>query len=242
MSAAPSHVWGTAPEFIGPRHELRERLLLSLLLSANPGSTILNAGAGQGTFTLALEREGFEVTSTDISKPAVTLLKEIVRGPVLMGDAVSLPFADGTFDAVVLGEVLEHIVEDDEALCEAARVLRPGGVVALSVPADSVPFGASDEWAGHVRRYSRARLLNIARLADLHVDVFRGWGFPASAFYHRRLYEPRLARCGAERATEAPRLARATLRAVLQVDRLFVGVNHGALGYLALCRKPASTS
>jgi hypothetical protein len=44
-----AHTWGTAPEFVGPRHELRERLLLDLFLAASPGPRVLDAGAGQGT-------------------------------------------------------------------------------------------------------------------------------------------------------------------------------------------------
>jgi ubiquinone/menaquinone biosynthesis C-methylase UbiE len=239
-TAAVSHVWGTAPDFVGPRHELRERLLLSLLLRGKPGPTVLNAGAGQGTFTQLLEQQSFDVTSMDLSAPAVAVLNERVRGPVVLGDLLDLPFEDASFDAVVLGEVLEHVVRDGEALCEAARVVRPGGVVAISVPSASVPFGPSDHWAGHVRRYSSGRLVDLCRGADLRLEALKGWGFPFSAFYHRYLYEPRLLRCGAVGATEAPRLARTTLRAILQVDRLFVGMRRGALGYLVLARRHAS--
>ncbi len=57
------HEWGTAPEFVGPRHELRERLLLELFLSVSPGPAVLDAGAGQGSMSTRLERLGFEVTA-----------------------------------------------------------------------------------------------------------------------------------------------------------------------------------
>ena len=43
--------WGSAPDFVGPRHALREQLLLDLLLRGDPGRRVLNAGAGQGTFS-----------------------------------------------------------------------------------------------------------------------------------------------------------------------------------------------
>jgi SAM-dependent methyltransferase len=236
MSSAV-HVWGTAPDFVGPRHELRERLLLSLLLRSRPGRKILNAGAGQGTFTRLLEQQDFEVTSMDLSAPAVDWLRDRVRGPVVAGDVTDMPFEDSEFDAVVLGEVLEHVVRDDQALCETVRVLRPGGVVAISVPADSLPFGPSAEWAGHVRHYSEARLRELCDISGIRIDSFRAWGFPACSFYHRHLYEPRLVRRGAARATEAPRLLRAVLSGVLQVDRLFVGVRRGAVGWLVVARR-----
>ncbi len=238
MSATAVHVWGSAPEFVGPRHELRERLLLSLLLSGRPGREILNAGAGQGSFTQLLERRGFDVTSVDVSPPAVALLRERLQGPVHWADVVNLPFDEATFDGVVLGEVLEHVEGDDEALREAARVLRPGGLVAVSVPADSLPFGPADEWAGHVRHYSEDRLRELCECAGLEVETLRAWGFPACALYHRHLYEPRLVRRGAAHASDAPRLARFLLGRLLQVDRLFVGVRRGAVGYLQLARRP----
>src|SRR4029077_20216871 len=78
-----SHEWGSAPDFVGPRHALRELLLLELLLAARPGREVLNAGAGQGTCSRLLEERGFEVTSTDASGPAVEVLRERVGGPVL---------------------------------------------------------------------------------------------------------------------------------------------------------------
>jgi SAM-dependent methyltransferase len=235
--SSAAHVWGTTPDFVGPRHALRERLLLDLLIRGKPGRKVLNAGAGQGSFTQLLEQRHFEVTSLDLSPPAVALLEGRVRGPVVAGDVVDMPFEHAEFDAVVLGEVLEHVLRDDEALQETARVLRPHGVVAISVPADTLPFGPSAEWAGHVRHYSEERLRNLCKGAGLRIEALRAWGFPACSFYHRHLYEPRLMRRGAERATNAPRLARAMLSGVLQLDRLFVGVRRGAVGLLVLARR-----
>src|SRR5262249_3224066 len=53
---------------------------------------------------------------------------------VIEGDAAALPFADAAVDAVTMLDVLEHIPEPEEVLAEARRVLRPGGVLILSVP------------------------------------------------------------------------------------------------------------
>ena len=145
-----AHEWGTAPEFVGPRHELRERLLLDLFLSVSPGPEVLDAGAGQGTMSIRLERLGYEVTSTDVSHAAVELLRGRLSGPVADASITNLPFDDESFDGAVLGEVLEHIDDDRGALTELARVLRPGGVLAVSVPANPSLYGTSDEWAGRV--------------------------------------------------------------------------------------------
>ena len=53
----------------------------------------------------------------------------------ISGDATAMPFGDGMFDRVIAAEVLEHILDDQRAMNELARVLRPGGLAAITVPA-----------------------------------------------------------------------------------------------------------
>lgn len=232
------HEWGTAPDFVGPRHELRERLLVDLFLSGRPGRAVLNAGAGQGTLSTRLEKLGFDVTSIDASPSAVAVLRDRVAGQVVGAEVTALPFRAKQFDAAVLGEVLEHVDDDGAALREVARVVRPGGLVAISVPANPKLYGRSDEWAGHVRRYTRRALLEACAGSGLRVDRCLGWGFPVSRLYHRHVYERYLDRRGPTPVGHnlAP-LVRA-LGLLVQLDRLFVGVEHGALGYLVLATRP----
>lgn len=233
-----THEWGTAPEFVGPRHALRERLLLDLFLSAAPGQRVLDAGAGQGSMSARLDRLGFEVTSADASEAAVEVLRGRLRGDVVRASLTDLPFPDASFDAAVLGEVLEHVEDDRAALTEVARVVRPGAAIALSVPADPELFGPSDEWAGHFRRYSRGALLDVCAAAGIVVERCSAWGFPLSRLYHRHVYERYLDRHGPSRPGGRHRPLVALLGALLQVDRLFVGVERGALGYLLLATRP----
>jgi ubiquinone/menaquinone biosynthesis C-methylase UbiE len=76
-----------------------------------------------------------------------------------------LPFPDATFDRVICSEVLEHIPGDLEAMSELARVLRPGGTMAITVPRflpELVNWALSDEYhnvpGGHIRIYRRSVL------------------------------------------------------------------------------------
>jgi ubiquinone/menaquinone biosynthesis C-methylase UbiE len=228
-----------AHDFLGPRHALRQRFLLDLLLDARPGQAILNAGAGRGSFSRLLEDRGFDVVSSDISAEACDVLARRVRGPVVRADVTELPFADSSFDAVVLGEVIEHVADDVAALRESRRVLRPGGMLVLSVPAHPTWFGPSDRWAGHVRRYSRAALISACLEADFAVVRCAGWGFPVSALYHRLLYDKRAQRLAAEaRTSPRKRIRLGILKVALQLDRLFLGVERGALGFLLLAQRP----
>ncbi len=195
-------------------------------------------GAGQGTFTNLLARRGFEVTSTDVSPAAVDVLRRRVGGAVEAADATDLPFADASVDAVVLGEVLEHIEDDGAALREAARVLRPNGVLALSVPRNPAWFSASDRWAGHVRRYTKERLLQVVEGAGFRVVRCAPWGFPISALYHRTVYEWMLRRSDDSFSADStkPKVALRLLSLLLRIDRRFVGVERGALGYVLVAR------
>src|SRR5207245_5947 len=110
--------------------------------------------------------------------------------------------------------------------------------VAVSVPANPRYFGPSDRWAGHVRRYSRAELLELTHAAGLRVERCDAWGFPFSTLYHRHVYDRHIERRGPDAPRGAFRPAVSMLGLLLNVDRLFVGVERGALGYLLVARKP----
>jgi len=83
----------------------------------------------------------------------------------VQGDALALPFRDGVFDRIVASEVLEHIANDAGAIRELARVLRPGGTLAVTVPRcgpEVVNWFLSDDYhdvpGGHIRIYRRGEL------------------------------------------------------------------------------------
>jgi SAM-dependent methyltransferase len=84
-----------------------------------------------------------------------------------VADGQRLPFPDASFDRIIAAEVMEHIPDDEQAAAELARVLKPGGTLAITVPAwlpEVVCWKLSDEYhapkveGGHVRIYTEAEL------------------------------------------------------------------------------------
>ncbi len=138
-----------------------------------PGDVLLDLGAGAGRHAAEACRRGATVVALDMSAPDLKeahdrigeVDPEHTRGIAVQGDALRLPFADGTFDRIIAAEVMEHIPDDAGAMDELARVLKPGGLAAVTVPRwgpEQVCWALSDAYheveGGHVRIYRKTQL------------------------------------------------------------------------------------
>ncbi|TCV94022.1 methyltransferase family protein [Luteibacter rhizovicinus] len=96
----------------------------------------------------------------DLSRPALT---ELGRHGAHVAQAMigALPFVDNSFDFVCAFDILEHVVNDEGALGELARVARPGASLLLSVPLHPSAWNAFDEFVGHYRRYEPAAVTEL---------------------------------------------------------------------------------
>lgn len=158
-------------------------------LGLRAGDRLLDLGCGFGRHAFEAFRRGADVVACDLSAAELKDVRatfeamhqagEVPEGGLAAtanGNALSLPFADASFDRVIASEVLEHISDDLAALDELTRVLRPGGTIAVTVPAwlpELVCWGLSDEYhapteaGGHVRIYTRLELRAKMRGAGL---------------------------------------------------------------------------
>ena len=171
-------------------------------LGLRPGAKVLDVGCGGGRHIRQTRLlPGIDAIGLDLGWKEVRgsrdMLRELDGYPpqiggtvpgagewmVMRGSVYALPFADTSFDCVIISEVLEHLHEDARALREMLRVLKPGGVLAASVPREgpeALCWALSKRYrntpGGHVRIYRRKRLRRM--LSEHGVRIY------ASHFAH----------------------------------------------------------
>jgi len=128
------------------------RSLLSLFRVWREGDRILDVGCGTGATMSDLENHGW-VVGLDRSMSALKFCRTRQLSRLVSSEAGEIPFRDDTFDAVVALDVLEHVEDDSQVLREIERVLRPGGLVIVTVPAFRFLWSRHDEALHHLRRY-----------------------------------------------------------------------------------------
>ena len=163
------------------------------------GMVALDAGCGQGRHSLELLRRRCPVIALDVNGDDLRHTRFLLTGLAresaaaegstgtrpagrqggfltLRGNTLALPFRAARVDRIICSEVLEHVTDPAQAVSELGRVLKPGGLLAVSVP---TPFTerayrfASDDYfntpGGHVRIFTPRRLVRLMARAGLEV-------------------------------------------------------------------------
>lgn len=160
-------------------------------LGLQTGDRVLDLGCGEGRHILQLhDYADVNCVGVDLGFDDIQIARDRFhewtgkscpngadRWTILNGDALSLPFADESFDVIVCSEVLEHIPDYETALDEIERILKPGGTLAASVPRygpERLCWALSEEYhnepGGHVRIF-KARALK-ADIESHHMTCF----------------------------------------------------------------------
>ena len=144
-------------------------LLRAHLSGARP-KRILDLGCGMGGFLGELGELGGQVFPSDVSVESLVHCRERGFGRGVAASGYALPYRDGAFDLVCLFDAIEHIDDDARVMREVARVLAPGGLVFVTVPAYQFLYANNDRVAQHRRRYTRGMLRSVIDQAGLTVE------------------------------------------------------------------------
>lgn len=153
-------------------------------LDAGPDEEILDLGCGSGLYTRVLAERGAHVTATEFAPRSLALAERNVgetgeNVEFRLEDAQALTLPDERFDKVLLTEVIEHVPHPERAIAEAARVLRPGGVLVVSTPSRFSPMNLAYGLKRRIRRYGFNEHLHeftpasFRRLVESHLRVER---------------------------------------------------------------------
>lgn len=163
------------------------------LFRVDNGDVFLDAGCGEGrhSFEAARRNGSGVVCAMDIDPMSLRKTRYVLchmdnereansNWNVLSGDALSLPFKDECFDKIICSEVLEHVADEEQGIGEFVRVLKPGGVLAVTVPTcltETVYWALDSDYynhpGGHVRIFTAKNLVAALRRHELAVYAIR---------------------------------------------------------------------
>jgi SAM-dependent methyltransferase len=155
-------------------------------LRVGPGDLLLDAGCGEGRHCFGALERGARVVGLDLDLTSLKRANHALRtrakeqrgfGAMLQGDAFRLPFADATFDRVICAEVMEHVHDYPAAARELARVTRPGGRIAVTIPtapSELLYLRLGDDYfespGGHIRIFTPRELAKALGRAGLRTE------------------------------------------------------------------------
>jgi SAM-dependent methyltransferase len=136
------------------------------------GDLLADCGAGTGIFVAEMIGKCNVVAVDDFEESLELLRARLGETRVRKGSCTALPLADESVDVLTALDVIEHVQDDHAALREFLRVLRPGGLAVITVPALMALWSDWDVSLRHYRRYDRRGLVKIIpdRFEILHMN------------------------------------------------------------------------
>ncbi len=145
-------------------------------ISSGVGKKVLEIGSGMGAMIDFAAGKGRKITGVDIDSYFLKFTKRKYADnrniKIVRSDCMSLgrKFKKGSFDSVIISNVLEHIKDDGRAVRIINSMLSSGGKVAVFVPAFQLLYGVLDKNVGHYRRYSRKTLRKVLETGGFEIE------------------------------------------------------------------------
>lgn len=164
-AAVQGHLWGRAAHDWAELQEPTAAPLWDAMLAAaavGPGTHLLDAGCGAGGASVLAARRGALVNGLDAAEALLAIARSrLPEGDFRLGDVEDLPYADATFEAVIVADVLPYVTDPRAAVRELRRVCAPAGRVVVAV------WGPPEECAQHAILSAIRDLLPAPFAADL---------------------------------------------------------------------------
>lgn len=188
-----------------------KRRARKIIEGTNPqkGERIVDLGCGTGYYLFLLSNLGikFNLTGFDYDKRVIKEAEDLLSDKEIrfkIGDLHKIPFKNYEFDKAVMSEVLEHVENDKKVLQEIYKILKPNGILVISVPSISYPFlwdpinyilqhffnthiksgFLSGLWSGHLRLYDKLDLKNKFEEAGFKIEKIEELTFWCLPFNH----------------------------------------------------------
>lgn len=152
-------------------HKHKRAIAEQILEESKPSKgKVLDVGVGGGKLLSELQKKGWQSSGIDLELKAKQQSRKRSLNIQIADATNKIPFKTDYFDAVFAVDSLEHMKSDRKALKEMKRVIKPDGVIYLSVPAYPALFSYWDKMLGHYRRYSRENLVLLVTSTGLKIE------------------------------------------------------------------------
>ncbi|MBD2773877.1 class I SAM-dependent methyltransferase [Iningainema tapete] len=177
------------------RYTLTKYKIVMSWLPKTPNLRVLNAGCGSGEMNILLSQNStWQVDALDVDVEAIRLsqnlkLEHDITNLNIYHSTIEEYTATEKYDIIVSNDVLEHIEDDRAAMQKLSDLLKPNGLICISVPALQWLFGYHDEMLGHYRRYHRQELIDKLSV-NFNLDKCRFFAaslIPVALLYSRAL-------------------------------------------------------
>jgi SAM-dependent methyltransferase len=167
----------------------RNRCILRVVERFKPLGALLDVGGGNGYVARGLQQAGIDCVLVEPGVDGALAAHARGVGKVICSRLEDAGLRAGSFAAAGLFDVLEHLEDEEAALCTIRDILAPEGRLFVTVPAFQALFSTEDVAAGHYRRYSATRLERTLRQAGFELDylTYLFWPLPLPVFLFRVL-------------------------------------------------------